>query len=75
VAVIARIAPRAVLIIGGTSDHSVPAASLERLYEAARGPKAIWMVDGAGHGNYHAAAPLEYSTRLNEFFRSNLRSR
>jgi hypothetical protein len=42
----------------------------ERLYEFARKPKSLWLVSGAGHGEYAAVAPVEYGRRLVEFFSS-----
>jgi dipeptidyl aminopeptidase/acylaminoacyl peptidase len=73
-AVIARISPRAVLIVGGTNDRAVPGPSLGKLYDAAREPKLLWVVEGAGHGDYHAVAATQYTTKLTEFFSSHLRS-
>jgi dipeptidyl aminopeptidase/acylaminoacyl peptidase len=72
--VVARIAPRPVLILGGTNDTEVPGRLVSKLYNAARDPKSLWMVDGAGHGNYSAIAAAEYKQRLTEFYRANLRS-
>jgi dipeptidyl aminopeptidase/acylaminoacyl peptidase len=71
-AVIGRISPRPVLIIGGTRDTAVPGASLHKLYEAAGEPKSLWMIEGAGHGNYHDVAAVPYAARLAGFFGSNL---
>jgi fermentation-respiration switch protein FrsA (DUF1100 family) len=71
-AYIASISPRPVLLIGGTSDRSVPPASLQKLYDAARDPKSLWVVEGAGHGNYNAVAAEQYTAVLTEFFSRNL---
>jgi alpha-beta hydrolase superfamily lysophospholipase len=38
-----------VLIVHGTEDKIVPPEMSRRLYEAARGPKRLIMVEGAGH--------------------------
>jgi fermentation-respiration switch protein FrsA (DUF1100 family) len=40
------------------------------LYQAAREPKALWIVPGAGHGEYEQAAPEEYRTRVITFLNS-----
>lgn len=69
-----RIAPRPVLLIGGTRDMNVPAGMVSRLYDAARDPKQVWIVDGASHGDYAAVAPAEYERRLREFFSVSLGS-
>jgi uncharacterized protein len=74
-AAIWRIAPRPVLIVGGGNDAAVPRASLDKLYGAARDPRSLWIIDGAGHGNYHAAAPGPYAATLADFFGRNLASR
>ena len=46
---IARLAPLPVLLIHGSADHTVPPAHAEQLYAAAREPKTLWLVPGAGH--------------------------
>ncbi|NDJ74831.1 MAG: prolyl oligopeptidase family serine peptidase [Chloroflexi bacterium] len=64
--VIDRIAPRPILLIYGTKE-----ASLSGAYEqqAAAGDNAtLWVVAGAGHGEYQAVAPAEYEQRVIEFF-------
>jgi fermentation-respiration switch protein FrsA (DUF1100 family) len=38
-----------VLIVHGAEDNLVPPEMAKRLYEAARGPKRLLMVEGAGH--------------------------
>jgi dipeptidyl aminopeptidase/acylaminoacyl peptidase len=74
-ALVGKLAPRPVLVIGGTEDKAVPGPSVRKIYDAAREPKALWIVDGAGHGNYAAVAAARYSARLTEFFGSNLQGR
>lgn len=46
---IAEIAPTPVLIIHGEDDRIVSTGHARDLYAAAREPKALWLVDGAGH--------------------------
>jgi uncharacterized protein len=65
---IGLISPRPVLLIAGTADREVPLSMTERLYNAARAPKSMWVVAGADHGQYAAVAPVEYEHRLAEFF-------
>lgn len=69
--VIARIAPRPLLLVGGTQDANVPPAMVRQLYDAAREPKEVWIVQGASHGDYSAVAP-EYASRLTGFFANHL---
>jgi fermentation-respiration switch protein FrsA (DUF1100 family) len=38
-----------VLIVHGAQDDLVPPDMAKRLYDAARGPKRLLMVEGAGH--------------------------
>jgi uncharacterized protein len=64
---VARIAPRPLLIVTGTNDHVVPPAFARALYDAAREPKQLWVVPGAKHGAYGEADP-RYAERLREFF-------
>lgn len=68
--VIDRIAPRPVLLIYGSEEVSLPGA---RRQQAAGGATvSLWVVEGAGHGNYLAVAPAEYERRLVEFFDESL---
>jgi dipeptidyl aminopeptidase/acylaminoacyl peptidase len=71
--VIARIAPRPVMLLGGTRDADVPARMVTKLFTAAREPKALWILKDAGHGNYSAIAPVEYARKLTGFFAAGLR--
>ena len=61
---IAAIAPRPLLFVSGTRDGDTPLAITERVFAAAREPKDLWIVQDAGHGEYLAAAPTEYESRL-----------
>jgi len=65
---IAAIAPRPVLIVAGTSDHTVPIAMGRELYAAARDPKDLLVVEGADHGQYDSVARDVYRTKLVSFF-------
>jgi hypothetical protein len=66
VCVIDQIAPRPVLLFYGSEEVSLPGA---RRQQAAGGETvALWVVEGAGHGNYLAVAPEAYERRLIEFF-------
>lgn len=47
--VVERIAPRPLLVIHGTGDQRIPEEQVRRLFDAARKPKSLWMVDGATH--------------------------
>jgi pimeloyl-ACP methyl ester carboxylesterase len=56
---VSRIAPRAVLVVAGDADTDVPLDVTRALYAAARPPKALHVVAGAGHGRYAAGAAGE----------------
>jgi pimeloyl-ACP methyl ester carboxylesterase len=64
---IGRIAPRGVLLIHGSEDDLVPVAHVERLYAAAREPKALWIVPGGGHRGLRGFAPDGYRARVLAF--------
>jgi pimeloyl-ACP methyl ester carboxylesterase len=63
---IGDIAPRPILLIYGSRERSL-AGAYDQL--AAAGENAeLWIVDGAGHGNYLTIAPAEYEQRVIAFF-------
>ncbi len=63
-----------VLIISGTNDHHTTVPETERLFAAAREPKELWIVPGAGHFNMHDYAGRAYEREVLEFFAHYLRS-
>lgn len=62
----ARIAPRPLLFVSGTADHTVPPSSTQRVIDAARPPTTSWLIAGAGHGEYLATDPT-YGRRLRQY--------
>jgi uncharacterized protein len=68
-AVAARAFP--VLLICGTRDHTIPCRHAERIYQAARGPKELWVVNGAQHASALGRAPTEYKTCVIRFLAAN----
>jgi uncharacterized protein len=64
-AVIERAFP--VLLICGTRDRTIPCRHAERIYDVARGPKDLWIVDGAEHASALGRAPAEYEQRVIQF--------
>ena len=46
---VAGIAPRPLLLVHGSQDELVPVSHAHRLYEKARKPKKLSIIDGAGH--------------------------
>lgn len=65
---VASISPRPLLIVAGTTDHTVPIAMGHELHAAAREPKELFVVEGADHGQYDAVAGQAYRDRLVAFF-------
>jgi uncharacterized protein len=70
--VIGAIAPRAVFIVAGDLDTVAPKFMAQQLYAKAGNPKELWILPGAHHGDYAHIAPLEYRTRLTDFFQRTL---
>jgi pimeloyl-ACP methyl ester carboxylesterase len=65
VSAIDRIAPRPILLIYGSEEVSLNGG---RQQQAAAGENAeLWVVPGAGHGNYLETAPDEYERRVITF--------
>ena len=62
-----------VLFISGTRDAHTTQPETERLYTAARIPKELWIVPGAGHFNMHSYAGKEYEQRITAFLSQYLR--
>jgi len=62
--VIGSLGPRPVLLIHGGNE----ATSGQILYAQAGDPKELWIVPGAGHGEYQAVNPQEYANRIVSFF-------
>lgn len=60
--------PFPILLICGTSDHRIPCRHAVRIYRAAKGPKELWEVQGAGHADAFGQAPAEYESRVLKFF-------
>lgn len=58
-----------ILLICGTADHRIPCRHAEYIYNAARGPKELWVVQGAGHAGAFGHSPREYEDRVISFFK------
>ena len=65
-AVAARAFPT--LLICDTRDSTIPCRHAQRIYEAARGPKQIWIVPGAAHASALGKEPAEFERRVVAFF-------
>ena len=61
------------LLISGTNDAHTTLPETERLFAAAREPKEIWIIPGAGHFNMHSYAGRTYEDRTLAFLFQHLR--
>ncbi|QSQ18782.1 alpha/beta fold hydrolase [Pyxidicoccus parkwayensis] len=59
---------RPLLLVNGDVDPDAPAKLQASLFRAACEPKSLWVVQGAGHGQYSKVAPEEYERRLRQHF-------
>lgn len=71
---VARIAPRPLLLVQGGADTTVPGFSADELYGAAGANKERYTIPRADHGEYMHVAPTEYAHRLVDFFTRSLRA-
>jgi uncharacterized protein len=67
-----RFAPRPLLMIHGADDTYIKADMTRRLFRYARGPKELWIVEGAKHNQAISVAGDEYRRRVREFFDRHL---
>jgi pimeloyl-ACP methyl ester carboxylesterase len=62
----------AVLVIGGTADRDTRIADSRALYQAAPGPKALWLIEGASHVETSKLWTDEYRARIRCLFARTL---
>jgi uncharacterized protein len=59
--------PFPVLLICGTRDRTIPCRHAERIYRAARGPRELWVVQGAQHASALGRDPAGYEEHVIHF--------
>lgn len=64
-----------IFVISGTEDLHTTAAETRSLFEAAKEPKELWLVDGAAHVDLLDNSPTEYQSRVTVFFDEHLHRR
>ncbi len=69
VQMIRALSPRAVLIIHGMQDFTVPSEEARVLFEAAGTAKELWLVPEAEHAACYYKRKEEYPLKVKEFFR------
>ncbi len=61
-----------VLVVSGDADLHTTIGETRRIFEAAKGDKALWEVSGAAHVDLHRYAPAEYERRILSFLGRHL---
>jgi fermentation-respiration switch protein FrsA (DUF1100 family) len=69
---VADVGPTPLLLIHGLEDSQISYENALALYEHAREPKEIWLVERAGHCKAYESRPAEYLERLSAFFQRGL---
>jgi len=69
---VARIAPRALLLIAPREDRLISWRQSLRLFQAAGEPKELMVVEGAGHAEAYAVDPDAYRDRVLDFLERHL---
>ena len=72
IAVMSALEPRPLFFIHGGADAVTSVAHSRRLYDAYRGPREIWIVQGAPHTGAYFADRQLYIERVAGFFARNL---
>lgn len=68
---VGKISPRPWLAIHGQADNYITTDVAERLFQAAKEPKELWVVAKAKHNRSQQVEPEEYKRRLTEFLVQN----
>jgi pimeloyl-ACP methyl ester carboxylesterase len=63
----AQLDGRPLMVINGADDPLVPPADARKIFAAARGPRELWIVPGAGHAAALATNPAQYAQRVSAF--------
>ena len=69
---VTRMGCRPILFIHGENDSYIPSWQAQSLYDAARGPKDVWIAPGAKHNQAVDAHPREYARRIVHFVEEHL---
>jgi alpha-beta hydrolase superfamily lysophospholipase len=69
---ISKLAPRPLLMIHGGADTYIKPEMAQALFDRARHPKALWLVEGAKHNQAFHVANGHYQERVRAFFDNHL---
>jgi fermentation-respiration switch protein FrsA (DUF1100 family) len=58
-------------LIAGTADRNIPMHHAEELYKDCESHCALWIVQGAGHGEAATVAPVEFRERILWWFKKH----
>jgi fermentation-respiration switch protein FrsA (DUF1100 family) len=61
-----------VLLVSGNHDPHTKISEVRAMFARAREPKLLWVVDGGGHFDLEAYAPLEYRDHVLPFLIDHL---
>ncbi|MCW5620768.1 MAG: alpha/beta hydrolase [Burkholderiales bacterium] len=62
------------VLVNGERDRHTTVTDGARLLGAAGGPRALWLIPGAGHEDLHAYDPHGYEARVGDFLARHLRA-
>lgn len=65
---LATVSPRPVLIIHGANDPLFPLYHAQKMYNSAREPKELWIIEGMGHQNPVVGREAIYRQKVVTFF-------
>ncbi len=71
--VVGQISPSAVLFIHGARDGTIPVRNAQALYAAAKEPKQLYILPGAGHGGFLQAEPEIFPKTILTFLKTSLK--
>ena len=71
---IAEFSPRPLLMVRGTGSVTVPVTQVQALFDAAREPKEMLVIQGADHNDYVAVGGEPYLEKVASFFENHLTS-
>jgi fermentation-respiration switch protein FrsA (DUF1100 family) len=64
-----------VLVVAGENDAIIPIEHSRALFEAARGPKRLVVIPGAGHNDYELLAGDRLTSEVLRFLTETARAR
>lgn len=56
-----------IYILGGSNDLHTRISETKRMYESAKDPKSLWIVDGAVHEDLYRYSPKQYEDNISRF--------